>query len=529
MLEAWELQLRAAVFATLEKHGIGLMCLQETHLMKNTSYLLQSKKYPTQYHSVHSTYSRGVSILVRAGVGFSCRQVSIDEYGRFIFLHCIIDNKMYIIANIYVPPPFRIDIMLRLNEFIMGKEEIPVLVVGDFNEVLDRRVDRFPTPLVPDLMKNSRLGQFLEEVGLLDLWRVRNPGIQQYSCYSSTHNTLSRIDMALGNYLALQMVGKVIYLPRGVSDHSPMVLTLNQGGQKIQRDWKINAHWCELIKKSDEVLPKLKEFVDINEGTSGTGILWDTLKAYLRGVLIQQIAKFNKKARESEEKSRREVLEAENNYVGDPTPKGKKIWLEKQQAYKSVITREVETRRLFLRQSSFAEGEGVGRMLAQVVKSNSSSSGVRSIRLTSGAITSDTSEIVQIFWAYYQKLYTTQKRGMEKEMEDFLERLEIPFISQLEREELENPITLGELQVAVASMANQKSPGPDGLPVEMYKYYGDILLPQLIKTLNGAAVEGKLPASMLEATVIIIPKDGKDPLDPVAYRPISLLCSDAKI
>lgn len=34
---------------------------------------------------------------------------------------------------------------------------------------------------------------------------------------------------------------------------------------------------------------------------------------------------------------------------------------------------------------------------------------------------------------------------------------------------------------------------------------------------------------MTKATVILIPKLGKDPLDPGSYRPISLLQSDIKI
>ena len=106
---------RAAVLSMMERNGIELICLQETHLTKNTTDSLQSKRSPIQYNAVHSTYSRGVSILVRAGVRFSCRHTSIDENGRYVFLHCTIDNKMYVIANIYIPPPFKIDIMIRLN------------------------------------------------------------------------------------------------------------------------------------------------------------------------------------------------------------------------------------------------------------------------------------------------------------------------------------------------------------------------------------------------------------------------------
>lgn len=88
---------------------------------------------------------------------------------------------------------------------------------------------------------------------------------------------------------------------------------------------------------------------------------------------------------------------------------------------------------------------------------------------------------------------------------------------------METPITLAELQQAVASMANQKSPGPDGLPIEAYKYYGEILLPELLKALGEAAREGRLPVSMLEATIIVLQKEGKDPLDVAAYIYFSLM------
>lgn len=67
-------------------------------------------------------------------------------------------------------------------------------------------------------------------------------------------------------------------------------------------------------------------------------------------------------------------------------------------------------------------------------------------------------------------------------------------------------------------MANQKSPGPDRLPIEIYKHYGEVLLPELLKTLCGAAEEGRLPSSMTEATIIVLQKEGKDQLDTSSYR-----------
>lgn len=78
-------------------------------------------------------------------------------------------------------------------------------------------------------------------------------------------------------------------------------------------------------------------------------------------------------------------------------------------------------------------------------------------------------------------------------------------------------------------MAGQKASGPDGLQIEIYKTYGEVLLPRLLEVFNWAAEGGKLPASMSEATIIVLQKEVKNQLETASYRPISLLCSDVKI
>lgn len=201
-------------------------------------------------------------------------------------------------------------------------------------------------------------------------------------------------------------------------------------------------------------------------------------------------------SRKWEESIRKEVIEAENNYVKDPTPEKQQIWLNLQ-GYRIAIIRKAENKRLSQKQCSFGEGESVGQMLANLVKANSPSSAIKAIRTTNGEISSLTTEMVDTFNDYYKKLYKSQRVGEEEEINTFLEKVEILTITQKDREELEPQKTLREVQQVVAGMVNQKSPGPDGLPVETYKYYGEILLPELLRTLRGAELEVKPPASML--------------------------------
>lgn len=132
------------------------------------------------------------------------------------------------IANVYTPPPpFKTEILLDLLKFVEDKADITIIAVGDFNAVLDSSLDRFPPVSRPERVSEGRLGQFLGELGWCDLWRSHNPNIRQYSCYSGSYSTLSRIDMAMGNSEALQLTKKIEYLPRGISDHSPLTLTIN--------------------------------------------------------------------------------------------------------------------------------------------------------------------------------------------------------------------------------------------------------------------------------------------------------------
>lgn len=86
---------------------------------------------------------------------------------------------------------------------------------------------------------------------------AKNPQERQYSCFLSSYSTLSRIDMALGSREVLQLVRNIEYGPRGVSDHSPLVLALDIGGKTYLREWKISPWWLELIGNSEEVLLKL--------------------------------------------------------------------------------------------------------------------------------------------------------------------------------------------------------------------------------------------------------------------------------
>lgn len=74
----------------------------------------------------------------------------------------------------------------------------------------------------------------------MDIWKVGNPKAQQYSCFSGTHSTLSRIDLVLGNKEALHVIKNISYMPRGLSDHSPVTFSVELRETRCLWEWKIS-------------------------------------------------------------------------------------------------------------------------------------------------------------------------------------------------------------------------------------------------------------------------------------------------
>ncbi|KAJ3614342.1 hypothetical protein NHX12_017916 [Muraenolepis orangiensis] len=151
---------------------------------------------------------------------------------------------------------------------------------------------------------------------------------------------------------------------------------------------------------------------------------------------------------------------------------------------------------------------------------------IHSLLSGTGQEITEPSQIRRRAVSFYSTLYASEYEEGETLSEGFWDGL--PQVSEEANSQLEGPLTIQELQTALQGMQGRRAPGIDGLSVEFYKAYWDVLSNDLLDVFNESLASGSMPVSCRRAVITLLPKKG-NLQDIKNWRPVSLLCVDYKL
>jgi hypothetical protein len=170
----------------------------------------------------------------------------------------------------------------------------------------------------------------------------------------------------------------------------------------------------------------------------------------------------------------------------------------------------------------------IDKPLARLTRGHRDSILNNKIRNETRDITTEPEEIQKIIESYYKSLYSTKLENLD-EMDNFLDRYQVPKLNQDHINDLNSSISPKELETVINSLTTKKSPGTNGFRAEFYHTFKEDLIRIFLKLFHKIETEGTLSNLFYETTNTLIPKPHNDATNKENFRPISLMNIDAKI
>ena len=478
---------RRDIFDPIKNLRANIICLQETHLIQKDFNML-SKEWNLEYYIAgDSTNSRGVMVMLNNTFEYKVKQFIKDPEGRCVILELSITNLINVfIINLYAPNRDDPVWFTTLFDKVKSVSNNCEIWTGDWNAALSE-IDIYNYAKLRNPMACQAINNFMSKTNLSDIWRMQNLKRKRFTLRSDKPCRATRLDYFLISEDILSLNPKSDILNAYKSDHNIIKLSMIKSGQKRGTGlWKFNnalhenREFVDMIKSEillinqTYALPVYSEaFVASYNGEtidiSISSILFkETLLCQLRGKIIKFSKNLKKQESEVEDtlvssiKNLQEELDSDNDNVFKRNSlRDLSLQLEN--------FREKKIKGSIVRSRAALIDNWEKPYFLNLEKRNHINKNIPFLIDGDIEIT-DSAEILTLQRDFYADLYSSKETLLLKNSKFFDLLQKFPKLSESNRNRLEVPYTLDELQCSIRASKLNKAPGPDSYSNEFFKF-----------------------------------------------------------
>ncbi|MEW8544166.1 MAG: endonuclease/exonuclease/phosphatase family protein, partial [Candidatus Thiodiazotropha sp.] len=530
---------RIDVFQHLKEIESDIYCLVDTHFTPKEETFISLQWGSDCVFNSKSSNSRGIAILFNSNLDYKIHDQVKEDNANYLILDISVQNNRFILAVIYGPNNDNPQLFKSFFEDMDKFENDSMIICGDFNLVLDPKLDYCNYKQINNKKARQILLEEMEARNLGDPFRILYPQKRRYTWRRKTPFQQSRLDFFLVSEDFQHYVNKCDIGISYRSDHSLVMLELSfQDIIKGKPLWKHNNSLLNDIDYINTINDKIKqvkqqyalpvynlENIDNipNEEIQfvvNDQLFLETLLMELRGKSIS-FSSFKKKQKDQKELELKENIKTiEANLTEDKQEQleGLKSDLEKlrHDKMKGYVIRS--------RAQWVEEGEKPSKFFCSLENRNLVNKTMYKLNSSNGEIIHDQFQILDEAKTFYSNLYKNSDTELQDMLsETYLQDNTIPKLNNKESNTLEGDITLEEASITLRNMSNNKSPGSDGFSSEFFKVFWQKLGHFVVRSLNYGFHSGELSITQREGIITCIPKENKPREFLRNWRPITLL------
>ena len=416
-----------------------------------------------------SSRSYGCVILYRPSLTFLSNSWH-DDCGRFLQCEFSFRSQLFWIVCLYAPNR-NPDRDLFFDELPLHVDpSIPTVLVGDFNAVLDRCLDRVGS-VVGDTSRESTIAicRLFDNCCCIDIWRYLHPSGSIFTWSRWSGLLSSRIDLVGCPYVWVSSARSCDIIPCPFSDHCPVPFCVSvpdviPPGPGL---WKLNK----------SILDEIDYFALISSFWANSRCQkicfsplsdwWEAGKSRIKGLTVSYCAGQSKQSSQA-----RSLLARLADHLKRRVDEGHLSCLG---PYHSVLE---ELAQLDVEK---AKGAQVWSRIRWVKEGETSSSyffRLERKRSADGNIVSSPHDLCCSFAAFYSSLFTASPT--DPAARDSLLGSISSTLSLDQAERCEGFLTVEECHAALVGMAKGKSPGLDRLAMEFYVKFWSVVGSDLV-------------------------------------------------